>query len=56
MGELSQKQYIDALERRCEKLEFAFRQVQDEAVALATANTELRGELHDLRELIKHHR
>lgn len=54
MGELSQKQYIDALERRCEKLEFAFRQVQDEVIALAAANSDLRSELHALREAIKY--
>lgn len=48
------EEYIARLELKVEQLQARLFQVESEAVALATANSDLRSELHALREAIKY--
>lgn len=48
------ERYIADLERTIDRLNARLFQVENEAIALATANSDLRSELHDLREAVRH--
>lgn len=47
-------EYIARLELKVNQLQARLFQVENEAIALATANGELRSELHELKEATKH--